>query len=123
MNKTTKRILKAVESDPGVTAHDVARTLDMSARSVAMTLSHLYKDGVLERLIERERFCYYPIKKKPTVREVVSKETIERHEEYRKTKTVGNRAYTCTHMDMLKILASQGDMKAYQEIKRREAGA
>ena len=121
MKRNTRLILKTVESDPGMTAHDIARKLDMNVQSVAMTLAHLYRQDKVGRTEERERYCYHPIKKdKQSPREKVSQETNDRHEQYQKEKTVGNRAYTCTHMDMLRILASQGDMKAYQEIKRRE---
>ena len=121
MKRNTRIILGTVESDPGMTAHDIARKLDMNVQSVAKTLAHLYRQGKVSRTEERERYCYHPIKKETiSSREKVSEETNDRYMQYQKTKTVGNRAYTCTHMDMLKILASQGDMKAYQEIKRRE---
>lgn len=119
MKKKIRIIIDAVESDPGLTAHDLARKLNMAVRSVSMILSHLYKEGMVERREVRERYCYYP-GHITSVRNAVSEETVRRHEQYVASKVIGNRAYTCTHIDMLRILASHGDVKAQQEIQRRE---
>ena len=118
MKSTTERILREIEMNPGLTAREIAFKLDLNVYSVSMTLVRLYEKGTVERRIARERYCYYTTELSE-VRVKVSKETQARHKEYVAKKTVGNRSYTCTHDDMLKILASQGDERAKEEIERR----
>lgn len=123
-----KRIYQTIcnaldESQEGQTASEISARIGKTNHSVANILASLYKQELVGREKHHGKWHYYSLKGKPTLRQLVSEETNRRHEEYliRKKNKAGKRSYEITHIDMLRILASQGNQDAIKEIQRRDA--
>ena len=118
------RIVRLLEENGrAMSAKEFSKLADMNKASVSKIMASLAKKGMIGRNHLDGQWMYYPLEVMKDTRGNIAEDTRKKHDEYVRMKVVGNRAYTYTHMDMLKILASQGNMKAKKEIERRTGEA
>ena len=122
MNADIERIREYVDSIEGAkTAHEISVELKMNSHKVSTILFNQARQARVGRMETEEGIMYYSLKNElKSVRRIVAEETQRKHREYVKNKSKGARNYSIAHMDMLRILASQGNEKAKNEIQRRQ---